>query len=271
LIMQQMRREDPRVSRTCVFFHAHPDDEALLTGGTMAGLAAQGHRVVLVVATAGENGLSETSVASRLGKVRAAELDASAAVLGCARVHHLGYADSGLDGRAAPCPGSPPPFAQVPVSEAAAAVAGILREEHADLITGYDAAGGYGHPDHLQVHHVAAEAARLAGIEVLLEATVDRALLLRALRLIGAVYPLPAGADARALANAYAPPEAITQRINVRPWARAKRAALAAHASQTTGGDTLRTVAALSALPLPLFRRILGVEWYIRRTPSEED
>ena len=138
--MQQMRREDPRVSRTCVFFHAHPDDEALLTGGTMAGLAAQGHRVVLVVATAGENGLSETSVASRLGKVRAAELDASAAVLGCARVHHLGYADSGLDGRAAPCPGSPPPFAQVPVSEAAAALAGILREEHADLITGYDAA-----------------------------------------------------------------------------------------------------------------------------------
>jgi len=269
--MQQMRREDPRVSRTCVFFHAHPDDEVLLTGGTMAGLAAQGHRVVLVVATAGENGLSETSVASRLGKVRAAELDASTAVLGCARVHHLGYADSGLDGRAAPCPGSPPPFAQVPVSEAAAAVAGILREEHADLITGYDAAGGYGHPDHLQVHHVAAEAARLAGIEVLLEATVDRALLLRALRLIGAVYPLPAGADARALANAYAPPEAITQRINVRPWARAKRAALAAHASQTTGGDTLRTVAALSALPLPLFRRILGVEWYIRRTPSEED
>jgi LmbE family N-acetylglucosaminyl deacetylase len=57
----------------------------------------------------------------------------------------------------------------------------------------------------------------------------------------------------------------------VRPWARAKRAALSAHASQTTGGDTVRTVAALSALPLPVFRRVLGVEWYIRGTPPEED
>src|SRR5690242_4189144 len=187
--MPGMRREDPRVSRTCVFFHAHPDDEALLTGGTMAGLAAQGHRVVLVVATAGENGLSGTATASRLGRLRTAELDASAALLGCARVRHLGYGDSGLDGRAAPPPGGPHPFAQVPVCEAAAALAGILREEHADLVTGYDAAGGYGHPDHLQVHHVAAEAARLAGTEVLLEATVDRALLLRALRLVGTVYP----------------------------------------------------------------------------------
>ena len=269
--MHWMQREDPRVSRTCVFLHAHPDDEALLTGGTMAGLAAQGHRVVLVVATAGENGLSGAPAAMPLEELRTAELDASAALLGCARVHHLGYADSGLDGSAAPRPGGPPPFAQVPVSEAAAALAEILRDERADLVTGYDAAGGYGHPDHLQVHRVAAEAARLAGTKVLLEATVDRALLLRALRLVGAVYPLPAGADARALANAYTPPEAITQRINVRPWARAKRAALSAHASQTTGGDTVRTVAALSALPLPVFRRILGVEWYIRRTPLGED
>ena len=256
--------------RTCVFFHAHPDDEALLTGGTMAGLAAQGHRVVLVVATAGENGLSAGAGADILGRLRTAEVRASAAILGCARVYHLGYPDSGLDGAAAPRPGGPLPFAQVPVAEAASALAEILREERADLVTGYDPAGGYGHPDHQQVHRVAAAAVRLAGTQVLLEATVDRALLLRALRIVGMVYHLPAGADARSLANAYTPSQEISLRINVRPWAHLKRAALSSHASQTTGGNSLRTVAALSALPLPLFRRVLGVEWYIRRRPTEE-
>ena len=222
------------MSRTCVFLHAHPDDEALLTGGTMAGLAAQGHRVVLVVATAGENGLSGTAVASRLGQLRSTELDASAALLGCARVHHLGYAISGLD-RSAPPSGGPPPFAQVPVSGGAAALAEILRDGRADLVTSCDAAGGYGHlipagPSRSR------RAARLAGTRCG-GATVDRALLLRALRLVSAVYP-SLQADARALAR-LPPLRRLPSRINVRPWAQAKRAALSAHASQTTGSDTV--------------------------------
>src|SRR3954447_6470039 len=81
---------------TAVFFHAHPDDEALLTAGTMAMLADEGHRVVLVVATAGERGLAELPHGEELGRARMDELRSSAAALGCARVVQLGYGDSGL-------------------------------------------------------------------------------------------------------------------------------------------------------------------------------
>ena len=64
------------MNRTVVFFHAHPDDEALLTGGTMARLAAEGHRVVLVTATVGEAGLAsaELSAGNRLGECSAARV-----------------------------------------------------------------------------------------------------------------------------------------------------------------------------------------------------
>src|SRR4051794_15245367 len=86
------------VRRTCVFFHAHPDDEALFTAGTMALLAAEGHRVVLVVATAGDQGLTDVGSlrGESLDDVRLRELNVSATALGCARVEVLGYADSGL-------------------------------------------------------------------------------------------------------------------------------------------------------------------------------
>src|SRR3954447_21136397 len=81
---------------TAVFFHAHPDDEALLTAGTMAMLAAEGHRVVLVVATAGERGLAAIPPGEALAEARMTELYRSAAALGSARVVQLGYGDSGL-------------------------------------------------------------------------------------------------------------------------------------------------------------------------------
>ena len=75
---------------TVVAFHAHPDDEVLLTGGTLAGPVAAGHRVVIVVATDGH-----MTAVPDAGSVRLGELRASAAVLGVHRVEHLGYADSG--------------------------------------------------------------------------------------------------------------------------------------------------------------------------------
>ncbi|MEV4257208.1 PIG-L family deacetylase, partial [Spirillospora sp. NPDC049652] len=255
--------------RTCVFFHAHPDDEALLTAGTMARLAAEGHRVVLVVATSGERGLTadppptrangvdgEAARRDRLGAVRTAELHASARALGCERVVLLGYEDSGLDGDA---PGG---FARAPVAEAAAELAGVLRREAADLLVVYDPAGGYGHPDHVQVHRVGTEAATMAGTPVVLEATVDRDLLLRVLRPLAGLRLLPRSLDVASFERAYTPAAAITHRVRVGRYAAAKRAAMAAHASQATGGDTVRTLAALLRLPRPLFRRAFGTEWY---------
>jgi Uncharacterized proteins, LmbE homologs len=254
------------MSRTAVFFHAHPDDEALLTAGTMAMLAAEGHRVVLVVATAGERGLADLPHGDRLGETRMNELYRSAAGLGVSRVVRLGYRDSGLAaGGAAPDDRPPGAFIDADVEEAARRLAGVLDEERADLLTIYDPAGGYGHPDHVQVHRVGRRAAELAGTPVVLEATVNRDPLLRALRLAGRFYRFPPGFDLRAYEKAYSPGDVITHRVNVRRFARAKRASMAAHATQTTGGDGARTLALMLRLPYPLYRLVFGTEWYVRR------
>ncbi|MFZ4511022.1 MAG: PIG-L deacetylase family protein, partial [Candidatus Nanopelagicales bacterium] len=81
---------------TLVFLHAHPDDEALLTAGTMARAAAEGHRVVLAVATDGAAGLTSADYREDLAGVRARELERSAEILGTARLETWGYADSGI-------------------------------------------------------------------------------------------------------------------------------------------------------------------------------
>ena len=148
---------------TIVFVHAHPDDEASSTGGSMARAAAEGHRVVLVVCTNGEL----RRVARRPRRRRdarrpaPAETEASAAVLGVARVAWLGYRDSGMTGwEQNDDPGS---FWQADLDEAAERLAAILREEQADVVVLYDWHGGYGHPDHIQVHRVGHRAADLAG------------------------------------------------------------------------------------------------------------
>jgi LmbE family N-acetylglucosaminyl deacetylase len=237
-----------------VSFHAHPDDEALLTGGTLARVCAEGHRVVLVVATAGEAGLAEpTRDVAGLGGVRLAELAASARALGCARVECLGYGDSGSDGSL-----RPGTFSAVDTHEPAARLARILIEESADVLTVYDRAGGYGHPDHVAVHHVGHAAARLAGTPVVLEATVDRDALLRVI-VWGRRLRLPV----RMRPDAYTARSDLTHRIDVRRHLPAKRAALAAHASQASGGGSVRTLKLLLRLPRPLFALLLGQEWFV--------
>ena len=140
---------------TVVFVHAHPDDEALLTSGTMAALAAHGHRVVLVVATAGEAGLAAGALRSGLGERRLAELHASADALGVSRVEVLGYADSGLadDPTPASPPGRLPRLADAPIPAVAARVAELLLQERADIVNGYDANGGDGQIVHHRQPH----------------------------------------------------------------------------------------------------------------------
>ncbi len=247
---------------TIVSFHAHPDDEALLTGGTLARACADGHRVVLVAATAGEAGLARQDVAERgLGHRRRRELDASARAIGAVRVEVLGYADSGSQGDSSPPPGSVR-FVDADLEEAAAVLAQILREEGADVLTTYDAAGGYGHPDHVQVHRVGARAAELADTPVVLQATVNRALLAPVARILTAlatVLPLPDIPDLRA---AYTPRGELTHCVDVRQHLPAKRAAMEAHVSQAGSDQGWRTVQLLLRLPPPLARWVLGREWF---------
>jgi LmbE family N-acetylglucosaminyl deacetylase len=251
-------------SYTVVSFHAHPDDEALLVSGTLARVAAEGHRVVLVSATAGEGGLAASAygTADELAAHRREELQRSAEAIGAARIEFLGYGDSGLDGQAVP-PHGAEAFAHADVDAAARRLAAILLQERADVLTSYDASGGYGHPDHVQVHHVGARAAQLAGTPVVLEATVDQDLLRRAVRLASLVYRFPPEFDRAAFEQAYAPRSVLTHKVDVRAYADSKRASMAAHASQATADTGDRTLAALLRLPQPLYRRVLGREWFI--------
>jgi LmbE family N-acetylglucosaminyl deacetylase len=247
---------------TLVAFHAHPDDEALLTAGTLARAAAEGHRVVLVVATAGEAGLvAGGRTGPALATRRLAELERSARALGCARVEVLGYADSGMHGEA----GGEHAFARADVDEAATRLAALLQEESADVLTVYDPAGGYGHPDHVQVSRVGLRAAELAGTPSVLEATVDRTALQRVLRLVHRLPGIPADFAPDRFASAYTDRSSLTHKIDVRRYADAKRASMAAHVSQAGADEGTRTLAVMLRLPRPLFRFVFGREWYVER------
>ena len=153
-----------RMPGTLVTFHAHPDDEVITTGGSMARAAADGHRVVLVLATGGELGEVAPGVldeGEELAARRAIEVARAGEILGVARIAFLGYRDSGMAGE--PTNTAPGAFAAAPVEEAAERLAAILREEDAEVLTIYDENGNYGHPDHIQVHRVGARAGELAG------------------------------------------------------------------------------------------------------------
>jgi LmbE family N-acetylglucosaminyl deacetylase len=243
---------------TLVCFHAHPDDEAIATGGLMAASAAAGHRVVLVVATRGEEGEPVAGVLApgeALGDRRTRETRASAALLGAERVEFLGYRDSGMMGE--PTNADPACFWRAPVAEAAARLAAVLREVGAGLLTTYDAGGTYGHPDHIQVHRVGARAAQLAGVPVF-EATVNREVMARLKADIDASRG-DAGPNANFAVDAFGlPPEAITHRIDVRAHLERKRAAMTCHASQIAADDWLLT------MPEHRFEALFGAEWFVR-------
>jgi len=244
---------------TVVAFHAHPDDEVLLTGGTLARLAAEGHRVVIVTAT---DGVVHAVADAAAAQARLDELRAAAAVLGAARVVHLGYADSGHGSVLYPDPPGRVRFARADLEEAAGRLAALLREESADLLLSYDADGGYGHRDHVRVHQVGARAAALGGTARVLEATFPREPAAGAARLLAAarLRPLHEWEHARRFGT---PRAAVTHQIDVRRYAARKRAALACHASQRSGrGRSARAFRLLAALPVPVFGLLLGREWF---------
>jgi LmbE family N-acetylglucosaminyl deacetylase len=241
---------------TVIAFHAHPDDEVLLTGGTLARLAAEGNRVIIAVATDGVMGPASGNGQSRLDQLRA-----SGSVLGAARVVHLGYADSGHGPILYPDPPDRTRFARADLGEAAAKLAGLIREEHADLLRSYDPQGGNGHPDHVKVHEVGARAAQLTGTRVL-EATLPRELVAAAFRLVR-LLRLVTRYDPAEIQAAGTPRSAITHKVNVRRYARQKQAALTAHRSfPRSGGRSARLARVMLALPAPIFGLMFGREWF---------
>jgi LmbE family N-acetylglucosaminyl deacetylase len=243
---------------TIVLFHAHPDDEAIATGGTMARAKSEGHRVVLVSATRGELGEyapDALAPGEALVDRRVAELDAAGAVLGVDRIEFLDYLDSGMAGEATNnAPGS---FWTADIDEAAKRLADILDQEHADVLTVYDENGNYGHPDHIQVHRVGVRAAELAGTRRVYEATANRDHIRRLMEQIPQDPEAPeAPADLDTLGVTE---DQITTTVDVRDFVDQKRAAMIAHASQIPADSFFLQ------LPIDAFREAFGWEWFIRR------
>ncbi len=251
---------------TVIFFHAHPDDEALSTGGTMALLAESGHRVVLVVATRGEEGEPVEGIlvdGESLGSRRTAEVATSARILGVERVEFLGYRDSGMAGEETNA--NPDCFWQADVNDASRRLASLLADESVDLAVFYDPNGGYGHPDHIQVHRVGTQWALLAQSSRTRWVTLNRDVIrdgCEDARDAGdfdevATLSLEERRE-RAAQDSFGMPESqITHAIDVRPVVDRKRAAVAAHASQIADDSFF-----LAMSPMR-FAAAFGTEWFV--------
>ena len=265
---------------TAVFFHAHPDDEALSTGGTMSLASRAGHRVVLVCATDGSLGEtpglddSHSPTAAQLAEMRETELHTAAGLLGVHRVVMLGYRDSGMAGD--PANEDPDCFWQADDLEAAERLAEVLGDEQADLLTCYDANGTYGHPDHIKVHRVGVRAAELAGVGVVYEATLHRdhfrSSMKELMRMAAEAGIDPIREQDQAEFEAEldggtvgVEGTRITHHIDVRAALDAKRAAIRAHASQIPADSFF------VALPDEAFELAFGTEWFIRRGAASGD
>jgi LmbE family N-acetylglucosaminyl deacetylase len=240
-----------------VCFHAHPDDETILTGGTIARAADAGHRVVLVFATRGELGENLDGVErspDSLGAFRVGEAERSGAILGAARVEFLDYHDSGMAGDDANhATGA---FFAADDTAAAERLAALLREERAEVVTTYDERGGYEHPDHVKVHDVGLRAAELAGTPRVYLATVSRQHLAAMTEryLSGAEAPEPPEYEVEIGID-----EArITTIVDVRQELGRKKAAMAAHATQISESSFFLSLAD------DVFAEVFGTEWFIR-------
>jgi LmbE family N-acetylglucosaminyl deacetylase len=244
---------------TAVFFHAHPDDEAIATGGTMARAADEGHRVVLVCATKGEHGADLTGVLAEdedLVERRESELQDAARILGVARLEYLGYVDSGYFD--SPQNRDPKNFYNADVDVAAERLAAILREEDAEVLTTYDENGNYGHLDHIQVHRVGMRASELAETPRVYMSTLNRDYFIRMMPRAKEMG-LKMDAEMQEEVKSMGVEESrITTAVDVTDYLDRKRAAMMAHTSQI-GEDSF-----FLSMPPEAAAAVWGIEWYVR-------
>ena len=242
-------------SRRLLLVHAHPDDESIGTGATIARYAAEGAQVTLVTCTRGElgevipPGLAYLATdGDRLGAYRITELAAACAALGIGDQRFLGgpgrWRDSGMMGL--PTNGSPDCFWQADLATAAAELATVILEVRPQVLVTYDENGFYGHPDHIQAHRVAGAAIRLAA------STGHRVAKFYATAMPQSV------AEAKGVAYfvPFVPDEQVTTEIDGSAYLEAKTAAMRAHATQiVVDGDRF-------ALSSGRWQPLLGTEFY---------
>lgn len=258
------------MSHTVMVIVAHPDDEAFGVGGTMARLRQEGHAVTVVCATRGEAGeISDPALATpeTLGSVREAELRSAMAKLGVTDVRFLDYRDSGMDGT--PENDDPRCLHQAEPMEVAMDLTALMQEVNPDVVITWDASGGYGHPDHITVHHTATEAfgnytmrsgkaARLYYMALPVHLFGEMAAELTAK---GVQF---GNDDMRETAErlAHVPPTTV---VDVQRFIEVKRAAVHEHRSQNMGGLPLEL------LSEDLHRRIVGYEYFHQAQPPRPD
>ncbi len=251
-----------------MFFHAHPDDEVIATGGTMAKMASQGHRVIVVTATRGELGEMPEGMledGQTVADLRERELEEACRSLGVARGAFLEYKDSGMAGE--PSNDDPTCFWQADLEEASSRLATILQEERADVLTAYDEHGGYGHPDHIQVHRVGMRAAQIAGTPSVFMATQNRDRVQELMSHAADLGVQNLGDDSGLDVDTFGEPASrITTAVDVTAFLEAKRQAMRAHASQITENSFFLS------MPDDVFELVWGTEWFIKvgSTPRNE-
>jgi N-acetyl-1-D-myo-inositol-2-amino-2-deoxy-alpha-D-glucopyranoside deacetylase len=223
--------------RSLLLVHAHPDDESIGTGATMAKYAAEGARVTLVTCTLGEMGEIippdlRHLLPDELGQHRIGELERACAALGVADHRFLGgegrFRDSGMMGL--PDNDDPRCFWQANVDEAAGLLATVIEEVAADVIVTYDSNGFYGHPDHIQAHRVAWRAHELTGRKAKFYATtMPRSVLAEAVQL-----PEESWFVRTTDLSVGVPDDQVTTEIDGTKYLDAKIAAMRAHETQIT-------------------------------------
>lgn len=256
-----------------MFVHAHPDDETVGTGATMAHYAAEGAHVSLVTCTLGEEGeihvpaLSELAAAEadQLGGWRIHELDLACQALGVTDHRFLGgaghYRDSGMMGLKEN--EHPRCFWQADVDDAAKLLLPVFDEVRPQVLVTYDPFGFYGHPDHIQAHRVAMRAAEMAadtgfGPAKIYWMAVSRSSIERGFEAFRNSADNPFG-DAKSIDDIpFGTPDAeITACVDGRAQSARKSAAIDAHATQIPADSWLRTVTGSQGVDF------LGIEYYI--------
>ena len=254
---------------TLLLVHAHPDDEAISTGGVMMKARADGHRVLLVTATRGEVGeihnMDEKATRPHLGEVRTRELEEAARILGVNRSVFLGYRDSGMVGTADN--ENPESFHQAPLDEAAGRLEAILREERPEVVVTYAEDGTYGHPDHIKAHEVTNAALDLLEKEgwrprKLYYTVIPRS----AMKAFAESLPEEARRDNIGSRIQGTPDELITTKVGVGEYVDRKRAAFGAHVSQNDPNSWFASIAE------EIYRLAFGTEYFqlARGKPGSE-
>jgi LmbE family N-acetylglucosaminyl deacetylase len=254
---------------TLVCLHAHPDDESLIMGGTLARASAEGHRVVVVVATNGDHGEKPGDLGDgeTLAERRRAETARACDALGVHRLVWLDYHDSGMTGW--PQNSHERAFINAELDVAARALADVLGEEQADVFVTYDWHGNYGHPDHVMVHKVGHRAAELARTKDVFEVTMNRDHFRLLKEMAAASGVLGEGNEGFTDfdpdgpaddGNPMGEPESmITHRVDVKSFCPAKLAAISCHTSQIT--DT----SYFTNMDPQIFELAFGLEWFIKK------